>query len=241
VTWKISFGAISLSEAINLLLEDLALRKSSSYFFINAYSISLTDKNPAYRELLQNNNRNLIDGKPIELLLNKYQKSKKRYHQIRGADFTREILRTFPKSKSIFLLGGSVQNLIHLSEIIGKKYPNVKISGTFSPSYELDWPSYIDSVVEMIDTAQSSLVFVSLGTPKQDFVAKEISSRLNLVAVSIGAALDFITFNISECPKWMQFIGLEWFFRLVVEPQRLWRRYLIESPKLIKLFLLRRI
>jgi N-acetylglucosaminyldiphosphoundecaprenol N-acetyl-beta-D-mannosaminyltransferase len=194
-----------------------------------------------YRKLLQNNDRNLIDGKSIVILLNRFRKSKVRFSQIRGVDFTREILKTFPTQKSIFLLGSSIENLKRLMEIFKNEYPNLEISGTFSPPYEIEWLSYIDSAIDQIEKARACLVLVSLGTPKQDFVAREIAARLNIVTVSIGAAFDFISLNVPECPKWMQSIGLEWFFRLMMEPRRLWRRYLIESPKIIKLFIVKRI
>lgn len=240
MTAEIVFQPISLSEAISLLYSDLETKRPASYFFINSYSIALTEKNVSYRKILSDNDRNLIDGKPIKILLNAFRDNSKPYEQIRGVDFTREILATFPIGNSIFLLGGTEENLEALVHIFKSSYPKVNIVGTFSPSYDQEWKEYIDFVVAQIDRSGANLVMISLGTPKQDFVSREIAYKLNLVVVSVGAALDFISSQISECPRWLRVIGAEWFYRLITEPKRLWRRYLLESPKLIKLFFKKR-
>lgn len=234
---RIPLKGVKLDEAVYSILQDIAEGKSSCNLFVNAYSIALTEKLPSYKHILQNNKSNFIDGRIIQWLVNlrKNQTSKK--YQIRGTDLTREILRNIPSNHSIYFLGGSLENLDELTRLIPKLYPNVRIAGCFSPPFELEWNDYIRECVEKISDSGANLVLVSLGTPKQDFVAHYIALNCKLVTVSIGAALDFLTMRIPECPKIIQKIGLEWSFRLIQEPKRLWRRYLLDSPKAIQLFI----
>lgn len=232
---KIGFLSLNLEEAGNLLFFDLYNNQSRSYFFVNSYSISLTTKLSKYEKILIENNRNFVDGKALRALLNLGHFNKTRHKQIRGADFTRYIFENISENTSIFILGGSENNYRALSRIIEVKYPNVKISGFFSPPHQKLWSDYLDEAVGLIAASGANLVFVSLGTPKQDFISYELARKLQLVVVSIGAALDFISLNQRECPKFLQVIGLEWLFRLFSEPRRLWRRYLVDSPRTIKI------
>jgi N-acetylglucosaminyldiphosphoundecaprenol N-acetyl-beta-D-mannosaminyltransferase len=89
-------------------------------------------------------------------------------------------------------------------------------------------------MIEQINAAAAHIVWVGLGSPKQDLWMQRFRSRLNApLLVAVGAAFDFFTGRQKQAPRWMQQTGLEWAFRLAGEPRRLWRRYLIYNPKFL--------
>jgi N-acetylglucosaminyldiphosphoundecaprenol N-acetyl-beta-D-mannosaminyltransferase len=92
-------------------------------------------------------------------------------------------------------------------------------------------------IANRINTSQAQIVWVGLGSPKQDIWMAVHRAQLNApVLIGVGAAFDFFAGRIRQAPHWIQRSGLEWLYRLISEPSRLWRRYLIYNPKFIFLF-----
>ena len=85
----------------------------------------------------------------------------------------------------------------------------------------------------MLKESKAQVVWVGLGTPKQDFVVHEISKQMPITAIAVGAAFDYLAGTLAETPKVIQKIGFEWLYRLIKEPRRLWRRYLLGNIKFI--------
>jgi N-acetylglucosaminyldiphosphoundecaprenol N-acetyl-beta-D-mannosaminyltransferase len=90
-------------------------------------------------------------------------------------------------------------------------------------------------IVEIIEEFRPNVVWVGLGTPKQDLVAQELCHLINVPLVCVGAAFDFVSGGKKTAPVWMQQFGFEWLFRLASEPQRLWKRYLLGNLKFVLL------
>jgi len=235
----IKFLKLNLKDIKSLILSDIRKKNGVSYFLINSYSISLTNKLPQYRKILEANSRNLIDSKILRVILNGVKRDKN-YYQIRGIDLTREILKSINEEVSIYILGGTVENLDEVVNIIHSHYPRVNIAEVYSPPFEDYRKMNIEEILVRIKKSKAKLVFVGLGTPKQDLISFEIAKRLDKTVISIGAALDFLTNRIPECPKWIQLCGFEWLYRLYKEPRRLWKRYLIDSPKLLLMLVKKR-
>jgi N-acetylglucosaminyldiphosphoundecaprenol N-acetyl-beta-D-mannosaminyltransferase len=112
-----------------------------------------------------------------------------------------------------------------------ERFPGLVVAGTFSPPFRPLTPDEDGAVVRRINAAQPDIVWVGLSTPKQERWMAEHRDRLDApVLIGVGAAFDFHAGLKRQAPRWMQRSGLEWLFRLLSEPRRLWRRYLRNNP-----------
>lgn len=129
-----------------------------------------------------------------------------------------------------YLYGSSPDVLGKLREKLNKKYPGLIISGICSPPFRQPTKDEDEKIVKEINNSNSDIVWVGLGSPKQDLWMYEHRGRINApVMIGVGAAFDFLAGTKPQAPRWMRASGFEWFFRLVTEPKRLWRRYLVDN------------
>ena len=130
-----------------------------------------------------------------------------------------------------FFYGGAEGVPELLAEEMKKRFPGLRIAGACSPPFRELSQEEENKIVEMINQADPDIIWVGLGTPKQDLWMAKNRPRLNApVMIAVGAAFDFHTKRVAQAPMWMQQAGLEWLFRLFQEPCRLWHRYLIYNP-----------
>ncbi|GIV87325.1 MAG: UDP-N-acetyl-D-mannosaminuronic acid transferase [Chloroflexus sp.] len=117
-------------------------------------------------------------------------------------------------------------------------YPKLQIAGTYTPPFRQLTETEDQAIVDMINQTDPHIVWVGLSTPKQEIWMAEHVHKLRANAlIGVGAAFDFHSGHKRQAPRWMQHSGLEWLFRLITEPNRLWRRYLINNPLFIWLIL----
>jgi N-acetylglucosaminyldiphosphoundecaprenol N-acetyl-beta-D-mannosaminyltransferase len=143
------------------------------------------------------------------------------------------------KPLRIFLLGGRPQAAERAAAILEQRYPGLKIAGTYCPSYGFESdPLEVDRINRKILDVAPNLLFVGLGSPKQEKWIYAHYRQLKVpVSIGIGVSFEFVAGMVKRAPRWMQDTGLEWLFRLLVEPKRLWGRYLIGNPQFIFLVL----
>ena len=125
------------------------------------------------------------------------------------------------------LYGSTPQVVAMLSAEIERRWPDATIAGAESPSFDGLTEADLSAAAQRFETARADVVWVGLGTPKQDLVAAQLAERSNLTFVAIGAAFDFIAGSKRQAPRFMREHGLEWLFRLASEPRRLGRRYVV--------------
>ncbi len=149
--------------------------------------------------------------------------------RVTGADLLPALSeRAAEKGLSVFLLGAGPGVAARTADILRARYPNLNIVGTLSPSpaplLEMD-----PSIIEMVRAAKPDILFVALGTPKQEKWIKMHLHELQVpLSIGVGGSFDFIAGVTKRAPVWMQRAGLEWLFRLTHEPRRLWRRYVLD-------------
>jgi N-acetylglucosaminyldiphosphoundecaprenol N-acetyl-beta-D-mannosaminyltransferase len=138
-----------------------------------------------------------------------------------------------------FFYGGAEGVPEQLASVLQKRFPGLQVAGTFSPPFRSLTADEDDRIVQMINAAAPDIVWVGLSTPKQERWMAGHRERLTApVLIGVGAAFDFLTGRKPQAPRWMQRAGLEWLFRLLTEPRRLWRRYLINNPLFVALVVL---
>lgn len=138
---------------------------------------------------------------------------------------------------SIYLLGGMHGVPQRVAAKLSAKYPNLKVAGFDSPLIPSPEAKESHEALARVKAAKPALLFVALGCPKQELWIHQMAHELgSTVAIGVGASLDFVDGTQHRAPPWVSRAGLEWAFRLVSDPKRLWRRYLVRDPKFIPIF-----
>ncbi len=135
-----------------------------------------------------------------------------------------------------FFYGGKEGVPEKLKETLTARFPGLEVVGCYSPPFRPPTPEEDEAEVRMINESGADLVWVGLGAPKQELWMGRHAGRVHApVMLGVGAAFDFHTGTVKQAPKWMQRHGLEWLFRLCVEPRRMWRRYIYNNPMFLVL------
>jgi N-acetylglucosaminyldiphosphoundecaprenol N-acetyl-beta-D-mannosaminyltransferase len=125
-----------------------------------------------------------------------------------------------------FFYGGAPETPALLAEKLKEKFPKLLVSGTYSPPFRDLTPIEEGEIARIINQASPDILWVGISSPKQEKWMAKIIDKLNVpVLIGVGAAFDFLSGRKAQAPLWMQRNGLEWFFRLITEPHRLWKRY----------------
>jgi len=204
-----------------------------AFHLANSYTMVLASRDSQLHDVLAADIV-LCDGVPLARTL---KRKHPQMESVRGPSLMKDVLAASADEHRHFLLGGSEETLSQLVSNVRQNYPAAHIVGTHSPEYSPNWSDKLDQWVELIKESQATIVWVGLGTPKQDFVVHEIAARLDVAAMAIGAAFDFIAGTQPEAPQFLQGTGFEWAYRLIKEPRRLWKRYLIGNLQFLYLAL----
>lgn len=133
-----------------------------------------------------------------------------------------------------YFYGGAEGVPERLADRLRERFPGLVVAGAWSPPFRPLTPEEDDEVVARINAARPDLVWVGLSTPKQERWMAAHVGRIGAAALlGVGAAFDIHAGSLRQAPRWMQRSGLEWLFRLAVEPRRLWRRYLVNNPRFV--------
>jgi len=185
-------------------------------------------KNPLFRQICNNSYLSLPDGMPLVWIARR-KGFKEIRTNVRGTSFMYKFFeKTFQKPYKHFFYGGKDGVADKMKTILEEKFNGVKIAGTYCPPFRKLTDEEDKEICDMINSSGADILWVGLGAPKQEYWMNEHQNKLNVsIMVGVGAAFDFLAGNKKEAPKWMGRIGLEWLFRLISEPKRLWKRYLI--------------
>jgi N-acetylglucosaminyldiphosphoundecaprenol N-acetyl-beta-D-mannosaminyltransferase len=133
-----------------------------------------------------------------------------------------------------FFYGGANGVAKDLKARLERRFPGVKIVGTYEPPFRPLDSGEQEALKRMVQEAQPDIFWVGLSTPKQEkFMAEFLPKLDTTLMVGVGAAFDFHAGRVRQAPRWLQRSGMEWFFRLCTEPRRLWRRYLKNNPRFV--------
>ncbi len=215
---------ISFSESLQLVTE-WALKKRSSYIcFANVHMIIEAYKNKSFFEKVNDADLVLADGKPVAMACRMLQHKKQ--ERISGMDFTPLILQKANENKlSVCVYGSTAEVHNAIKEKINFKYPGISLVDFISPPFRQLTENEIINDIEKINLSGAHIVLVALGCPKQEIWMAENSKRINAVLLGIGGALPVIAGVQKRAPVWMQNLALEWLYRLMQQPGRLFKRY----------------
>ena len=228
----LEFQSIGPNAAAELVVELASTRTGVHVHLANAYTIALADRDDAYRQLI-NRGVAFADGKPITWV-SRLARHKPRIQQVRGPQFFLDVL-DIGRSAGVrhFLLGSTDELLERMRARLAERFDGVEIVGWYSPPFRPLTAEEMAHQDALIRESDADIVWVGLGTPKQDIEAARVALSTARPAVAVGAAFDFAAGTLRVAPNWVQRAGLEWLFRLASEPRRLWRRYVFGNVQFI--------
>lgn len=177
------------------------------------------------------------DGRPLVWVLKVL--GVKDASQVRGTDLmTHVVERAARENVPIGLYGGTPESLEALVRVLETRYPGLQVACRISPPFRPLTPEEDAAVTQEITASGARILFVGIGCPKQERWMVAHKGRIPAVMVGVGAAFDFHAGSVRQAPRWMQETGLEWAFRLMMDPRRLWKRYAKQNPRFVWLSLL---
>ena len=215
---------MTIEDAVDRLIAGQA---RGAVHLCNAYTLSLASRDPSLVAQLNRGSLNVADGKPV-VWIARHLGYKHMTRRVYGPELMERSLSSgIVSGTRHYLYGSTPAVLASLSTEIQRRWPEALVVGAESPSFGGMSESDIESAAQRFETAEADLVWVGLGTPKQDVIAAQLAQKSDLTFVAIGAAFDFIAGTKRQAPRMMREHGLEWLFRLASEPRRLWKRYLL--------------
>lgn len=185
-----------------------------------------------FLEVVKNAFMVVPDGKPLYWWMKSHGEAEAR--QVRGPDLFISLCRLAEQRNfPIALYGGSQETVLKLESFLNENFPGLTISLAISPPFRDLTEDEELAMKDRLNSSGARILFVALGCPKQEKWMASHESSLNPVMVGVGAAFDFYAGTIPVAPEWMRNAGLEWLFRLLSEPSRLWKRYLWNNPRFI--------
>lgn len=222
---------LSMLDAISVLNSAIEHKRRSPCYFVNADCLNKVFGDREYYYILKNNKIVFPDGSGINLASKILGTALK--ENLNGTDMLPYLCELAQqKSYRIFLLGAAPDVAENMKIKLQQKYPGLNICGTRNGYF--DWKTQIPEIIQEINVSEADILLVALGAPLQEFFINTYGSDIEApVQMGVGGLFDFYSQRIARAPIWMRQTGLEWVFRLIQEPRRMWKRYIIGNPLFI--------
>jgi N-acetylglucosaminyldiphosphoundecaprenol N-acetyl-beta-D-mannosaminyltransferase len=228
----VPFVTVTLREAASAIVAAALDGNGYSIRFANAYCVVLAAEHEEYRSLLQQRGINFADGAPVARILQRRAQSRESF-QVRGPSCFTEVLRQTQNThlKHVFL-SPDEKTAAALEGKLAQDLPDLTVSAVIVPPF-LPPAEMVPFLENRLSAIEYDFVWVGLGSPKQDEITTALATKRAGVFLGVGAAISFFAGTVAEAPSFIRKAGLEWLFRLMTEPRRLWRRYLLGNARFI--------
>lgn len=199
----------------------------------NVHTTVMSYENEHYRKIQNGAAMALPDGAP----LSGYSRIKgfKEAKRVTGPDLMVEIFKiSHQRGYRHFFYGSTQSTLDAMKAVIDKDYPDMIVAGMYSPPFRKLSDEEDEEIIRMINDSRPDFIWVGLGAPKQEEWMHAHMGRLNAVTIGVGAGFDYLAGYIKRAPWIMQVLYMEWLYRLVQDPRRLWKRYVTTNVKFLK-------
>ena len=206
---------------------------SGDYICVSNVHTTVTAwKDEAYRAVQNGGILAIPDGGPLSSTGRKRGFAKMR--RVTGPDYMlKTIALGLPQGWRHYFYGSTPETLEKMEKALREEYPDIQIAGMYSPPFRALSAEEDGVIVEKINEAAPDFVWVGLGAPKQEIWMHDHQGRVQGLMVGVGAAFDYTAGNISRAPQWMQKHNLEWLYRLMQDPKRLFKRYFVTNTTYI--------
>lgn len=227
---------VNMDEAIQAIEDMIASEKKSYIVAINVDVVMKIENDSYLKEITDEADMVLVDGKPLEWIAKWHKRPIKA--KISGSDLVPILCkRAAEKGYSIFIIGGKDGIAEKAKQNLERDLPGIKIVGTYAPPFGFEKDEKeLNKINEMITVAHPDILIACFGCPKQEkWIYENYQKYVAKVSICAGATVDFLAGNVTRAPKWMSDHGLEWFYRFLQEPKRMFKRYFVDDIKIIKL------
>jgi N-acetylglucosaminyldiphosphoundecaprenol N-acetyl-beta-D-mannosaminyltransferase len=222
----------SYADATRQILAWAARGESRSVYAANVHTVMEAYDHPSFRAMVNECDLVTPDGMPLVWSL-RWQ-GIRNASRVYGPDLTPYVLKAAEEQGvPVGFFGGSREVLTLLLKRVTADFPLLRIVYRESPPFRTLTKEEDEQVVQSIQESGARILFVGLGCPKQERWIAEHRKRVPAVMLGVGAAFDFLAGCKPQAPHWMQSAGLEWVFRFVTEPRRLWKRYTKHNPRFV--------
>jgi N-acetylglucosaminyldiphosphoundecaprenol N-acetyl-beta-D-mannosaminyltransferase len=201
--------------------------------YVNAHVVNQSRATPGLTEALRAADLVYCDGYGVRLAARAMERPVP--HRMTGADWIWGLAGLCERAgHPLYLLGSEPPLAREAAARLKRLYPRLDVAGTHHGFFDLDSP-HNERVIEDITAHRPRIVLVGMGTPKQELWADRYADQLDGAVVwTVGALFDYVSGHVPRAPRWLADNGLEWIFRLAIEPQRMWRRYLLGNPVFLR-------
>lgn len=232
----INYAAVDYVSATNIIVERAKRRDSFGVSALAVHGLIESYKNTGLQSKVNTIDLVVPDGQPVKWALNSFHKLGLQ-DRVAGPELTLYVLEAAHKHNlNLFLYGSTAQTLEKLSANIKQKYPGINLVGVHVDRFRDATPEEDVQDIQRINNLCTNIVLVGRGCPRQEIWVSNHLGKINAVMMAVGAAFDFHAGTLKKAPKWMQQYGLEWLFRLMAEPKRLFKRYMKTNSYFIFLF-----
>lgn len=226
---SVPIAAVDSATAAARIVSDAVSREACEVHLCNAYTLSLVDSDDEMRTALLAGDLNLADGTPVAW----FGRGLGVGGPVRGAELVGKVATLGSGNLHHYLYGGKEGVADLMATELARAVPGVAVVGTECPPFRPLTDEDLSGLADRVRASGANVLWIGLGTPRQDYLVHLLAPRLSMPVVPVGAAFDFWSGAIREAPRFLQGSGLEWIYRLAREPRRLWRRYLIGNPRFL--------
>ncbi|WP_291967899.1 WecB/TagA/CpsF family glycosyltransferase [Caloramator sp.] len=231
---KVDIDNVTMVQCIDII-DKLIQKRSMSYVVTpNVDHIVKLERDEEFLEVYKHANLVLADGMPliwVSKILGTPIKEK-----VSGSDLFPKLCEfAAQKGYKVFFLGGDTGVVQKAAEVLKARYKNLKVCGVYTPTYGFEKKEAENKkIIKLLTDSAPDILFVGVGAPKQEKWIYNHKDQIKVpVSIGIGASFDFIAGTKKRAPKWMQSVGLEWFYRFIQEPRRMFKRYFVEDMRFI--------
>ncbi|WP_297674017.1 WecB/TagA/CpsF family glycosyltransferase [Slackia sp.] len=227
----VPISATNMDECVDFLVSNFEAVRGEYICVSNVHTTVMAHDDPCYKTVQSSSILSLPDGKPLSVL---GSKAFPKMGRVTGPDLMRELFEDERASAfSHYFYGNTKENLDALIRKLEGSYPSLKIAGyepsIFRPLTEAEE----NELCSRIDASHADFVWVGLGAPRQENLCFKLKGRTNSCMIGVGGAFNILAGITPEAPRWMQDLSLEWLYRLIQEPKRLFKRYFVTNTKFI--------
>lgn len=227
---------VTMTETVQIIEQMIVDRIASYIVAVNVDVIMKIEQDNYLKKITDHADMVLVDGKPL-IWISKLYKTPVR-EKVSGSDLVPVLCENAAiKGYKLYILGGLEGVAQKAKRNLERRYPDIKIVGIYAPplGFEKD-TAEINKINTMISEAEPDILITCFGCPKQEkFVFENHHKYSATVSICAGATVDFLAGNVKRAPSWMSNHGLEWLFRFLQEPKRLFKRYFIDDIKIVGL------